>query len=313
MRTVRARAIGVLVSVFAVAVGCGGGESEPMSTQADGSGPLAVYTVNEPLRSLAERIGGDAVDVRFPAPSGLDPAEWSPDPETVAAYQSADLILVQGASYAGWVERATLPSGRIVDTSASFADRLIPLDGAVTHGHGPEGEHTHAGVAQTTWLDPTLAALQARAVAEALSAARPAHAAAFGERLEAVEAELRVLDARIAAVFERWGRGPLLFSHPVYAYFERRYALEGRSLHWEPDELPEEGEWERLASLLEAHPATWIVFEGEPLAATRRRLAALGVRSVVFSPSANRPEAGDFMSVMDDNASRLEAAAGSEG
>jgi zinc transport system substrate-binding protein len=103
---------------------------------------------------------------------------------------------------------------------------------------------------------------------------------------------------------------PLLFSHPVYAYLERRYALFGRSLHWEPDELPDEREWESLTAFLEEQLGawSWIVFEDEPLAETKQRLTELGVRSVVVSPCANTPEAGDFLSVMKDNASRLEAA-----
>jgi zinc transport system substrate-binding protein len=210
------------------------------------------------------------------------------------------------------VGRATLPARRLVDTSASFADRLIPLEDTVTHGHGPEGEHTHAGMEQTTWLDPTLATLQARAVADALTRARPEHAASFAERLASVEAEIQALDERLGAVAEAWGGRPLLFSHPVYTYLERRYALDGRSLHWEPDEFPDEREWEALAALLEEHAATWIVFEGEPLAETKRRLEALGVRSVVVSPCAGTPETGDFLSVMNDNASRLEAAVSSE-
>jgi zinc transport system substrate-binding protein len=302
---------GLVALLALLALGCRDETPELAPRPRDPSRRLVVYTVNEPLRALAARIGGDAVEVRFPAPAGLDPAQWSPDAETVAAYQSADLVLLQGAGYAGWVGRATLPSRRLVDTSAGFADRLIPLEDTVTHGHGPEGEHTHAGMAHTTWLDPTLAALQARAVADALAEARPEQATAFAERLASVESELRDLDERLATVAEGWRERPLLFSHPVYAYLARRYALYGRSLHWEPDELPEEREWEALAALLEEHPATWILFEDEPLAETERRLVVLGVRSVVFSPCANTPETGDFLSVMRDNASRLEAAVGS--
>jgi zinc transport system substrate-binding protein len=298
--------LAILLALFLT--GCEGAEQEPAPRPRDARQRLAVYTVNEPLRDLAVRIGGDAVDVSFPAPTDVDPAQWSPDPETVAAYQSADLIVLQGSGYAGWVERATLPSGRVVDTSATFADRLIPIEDAMTHGHGPEGEHTHTGVAQTTWLDPTLATLQARAVADALTRARPEHAAAFGERLVSAEAELRALDERLGAVAEGWGARPLLFSHPVYAYLARRYGLNGQSLHWEPDELPDEREWEKMTALLEAHPARWILWEDEPVGETVRRLEALGVRSVVYAPCANTPVRGDFLSVMRDNAARLEAA-----
>jgi ABC-type Zn uptake system ZnuABC Zn-binding protein ZnuA len=74
-----------------------------------------VYTVNYPLQYFAERIGGDRVDVRLPAPADVDPAYWSPGAETVAAYQGADLILLNGAGYAQWVQRASLPRAQRVD------------------------------------------------------------------------------------------------------------------------------------------------------------------------------------------------------
>ena len=287
---------------------CEGAEHESVPRPRDATQRLVVYTVNEPLRDFAVRIGGDAVDVSFPAPADVDPAFWSPAPETVVAYQSADLILLQGAGYARWVERASLFSGRLVDTSAGFADRLIPLEHSVTHGHGPKGEHTHAGTAHTAWLDPTLAILQARAVAEALARTRPEQASALRERFALLEAELVALDQRLAAVAEVWGARPLLFSHPVYPYFTRRYGLNARSLHWEPDVLPDDREWEKLGALLGEHPAEWILWEDEPLRETVRRLETLGVRSVVYAPCANSPPRSDFLSVMRDNAARLEAA-----
>jgi zinc transport system substrate-binding protein len=61
---------------------------------------LTAYVVNYPLKYFAERIAGDHAKVVFPAPSEGDPAYWMPDAETVAAYQKADLILLNGANYA---------------------------------------------------------------------------------------------------------------------------------------------------------------------------------------------------------------------
>ncbi len=132
----------------------------------EGATPL-VYTVNYPLAYMAERIGGDLVRVQFPAPRDVDPAFWSPGPETVTAYQTADLILLNGAGYASWTDRVSLPGSRLVATSASVADRYVVEEDAVTHSHGPAGEHAHGAIAFTTWLDPTIAVEQARAVRDA--------------------------------------------------------------------------------------------------------------------------------------------------
>ena len=65
---------------------------------------LKIYVVNYPLQYFAERIGGDKVDVFFPAPSDVDPAFWTPGREVVRQYQQADLILLNGADYAKLVD-----------------------------------------------------------------------------------------------------------------------------------------------------------------------------------------------------------------
>ena len=179
-----------------------------------------------PLAYFAQRIGGDLVEVSFPAPPGVDPSFWKPDADTIALYQKADLILINGAGFAAWVDTATLPGSRVVDTSAAIADRLLPLEGAVTHSHGGMGEHSHSGFATRLWLDPTLAAAQATAIASAFAAARPDDKASFDQGLAALRGDLEALDSKLTALASRIGATPLLFSHPVYAYLIRRYGLE---------------------------------------------------------------------------------------
>jgi zinc transport system substrate-binding protein len=293
--------------VIAALFGCSSGESPESSDAARESRPLSVFAVAYPLQYFAERIAGDLADVRFPAPAAVDPAAWSPEPEIVAAYQRADLILRNGAGYAAWVGRASLPRSRLVDTAAAFQERFIPLDGSVTHTHGPGGAHVHAGVAFTTWLDPQLAAQQARAVAEALARARPPHREEFLRAHEELASDLRELDERLAAAADSLAGAPLLFSHPVYQYFTRRYGLNARSLHWEPGEVPTPGMWRELAELLAEHPARAMLWEAAPLETSAAQLRALGVASAVYAPCGNVPEDGDFLDVMRANAAAFEA------
>ena len=199
---------------------------------------LVVYTVNYPLAYFAERIGGDLVEVHFPAPSDQDPAFWSPDADTIAAYQTADLILLNGAGYAKWVDRAALPSSRVVNTSASFVDQLLPIEGTVTHSHGPEGEHEHGDLAFTTWLDPELAIQQAQAIEAAISVLRPENEPQIRQRMESLRSEMiRYRQPPGGCRRESRRRTTPLF-HPVYQYLINRYGLNGFEVHWEPDEAP---------------------------------------------------------------------------
>ena len=168
------------------------------------------------------------------------------------------------------------------------------------------GEHSHEGVAFTTWLDPTLAREQARAVAEALEKARPGDADGIGKRLRELDDDLQDIDARLESATGALGDAPILFSHPVYQYFERRYGLNGRSVHWEPDAEPSRRQWREFEKVLRQHPARWMIWEAEPMPAVAERLAGLGVRSLVFAPCSNRVAKGDFITVMRDNVARLE-------
>lgn len=284
--------------VLLLGIGCGeeqGATNGDSVVAAPAQQVLSVFVVSYPLRYFAERIGGAHVHVDFPVPADVDPAYWSPGPETIAAYQNADLILLNGAGYAGWVELVSLSQARLVDTSASFADRLIPLESGPAHSHGPEGEHTHAGHAFTTWLDPTLAVEHAKAISAAFSRARPEESELFVSALDDLVADLGDLDQRLSSLWSRVGDAPVLFSHPIYQYLVRRYELNGRSVHWEPDEAPDEDMWRELETLLAGHPARWMIWESEPLGATRTRLEAMGVGSLVLRPNGGAPESDNLL------------------
>ncbi len=300
--TVPLRALAVLLLVS-----CSDAGEPAAPAPAAESGLLSVWAVSYPLAYFAERIGGEHVAVTFPAPAGVDPADWSPAPDVIARYQEADLILLNGAGYAGWVARASLPRAALVDTSEALRGRLLPRSEAVVHTHGPGGEHSHGEMAYTTWLDPNLAIAQARAVADAFARARPAHEAVFRAQMAALESDLHALDERLEAATSARRVVPVLFSHPVYGYLERRYGLNGRSLRWEPGVPPDEAEWRALSALLEEHPARLLVWEAEASPETLLRLASLEISSIVFAPTGNRPPSGDFLSAMHANADRLDS------
>lgn len=163
------------------------------ATIAPAAEPLDVYTDSYPVTYFSERIGGAHVHVTFPAPTEGDPAFWQPAPETIVRYQQADLVVVNGATFAKWIDRATLRDSRVVDTAAGFQDRWIKIESAVTHSHGPGGMHSHAGWAFTTWLDPLQAIEQARAIEAAFAKARPDATADFEAGLAGLVADLQPL------------------------------------------------------------------------------------------------------------------------
>lgn len=268
----------------------------------DGAGKSLVLATNYPLYFFASEIAGDVVDVRMPDIDG-DPAMWVPGPSDFSQLQATDLIILNGAGYESWLAFTSLPSGLLLDTTADVQDRLLPIENVTLHQHGPEGEHSHQGTAFTTWLDPHIAIEQARAIARGLIVLAPAQAEAFTTRLAVLEKQLLELDLSFEQVFENMKDQPLVFSHPVYQYLQKRYGLNARSVHWEPDIEPGVKEWLDFQNLLREHPAKLIVWEAPPLPSVVERLQQQGIRSIVFEPAANQPATGNYFTVMNANLS----------
>ena len=264
-----------------------------------------VYVVNYPLQYFAERIGGSEIEVVFPAPADEDPAFWRPNVSAIVGFQEADLIFLNGATYAKWLKTASLPKTKVVNTSKGFEANYISVEDGAVHTHGPAGDHSHAGTAFTTWLDFRLAARQAMAVAQALSRLLPDQQSIFEQRYAELENDLLLLDNRLETAVAGQGSRPLVASHPVYQYLARRYGLNIRSVLWEPEVMPEETGWQELAAILASHQAVWMMWEGDPLPASVERLQSLGVGSLVFDPCGNRPSEGDFLDVMQRNVDQL--------
>ena len=277
-----------------------------VATQSFAAEHLSVYTVNYPLAYFAERIGGDQVEVVFPAPADVDPAYWMPNQETITAYQRADLILLNGANYAKWVDKVSLSRSKMVDTSRSFRDRYLYASEVTTHSHGAVGAHAHESLAFTTWIDLSLAKLQAESIYKALARKRPTSEVEFHRNFLVLAEDLERLHARIKEVVSKDPDRALLGSHPVYDYLSTGYGINLKSVHWEPNEVPTISQWNGLNQVLKERLAKDMLWEEEPLPGTVATLVDKGIDSVVFSPLGNRPNVGDFMSIMLQNIANLE-------
>lgn len=267
---------------------------------------LTAVASNYPLAYLTGKIGSGMVDVWFDLPADADPQFWQPSDEAVERMQQADLIVLNGATYEKWRRQVTLPEARVLDTSAAFADELIEIPDAITHSHGPHGTHTHAGTATITWLDFNQARLQADAILANLVEKLPADDFRLREPHAAVSRELETLDELMLTLGQRLDGAPVLASHPVYHYLARRYGLNIESVDWEPGEPPTDEQWAELDAMLGEHPAAVMLWEGQPLVETFNALAERGIAVVVFDPAANRPEHGDWLSIMRQNVAQFD-------
>lgn len=264
-----------------------------------------IAVVNYPLYYFAKTIGGDHVTVYLPSIGG-DPSYWKPDSKQVNNFQNADLILVNGAGYAKWVDKVSLPSSKIVNTSIAFKDQWIEVQEGVAHSHGAEGEHVHYGIAFTTWLNFDFASKQAESVFNAINSLLPKHSEELSKNFEKLKRDLSDLDSKMKQIAVAIGERQVIASHPVYQYMEEGYNIKIYSEHWEPDEMPSEEQWEAFKKTIKDHNASVTIWEDKPLEKIVTKLDELNVSGVVFSPCANAPESGDFMTVMHENLNLLE-------
>jgi zinc transport system substrate-binding protein len=297
----------ILLSVLTVA-GCAKAPPTATSSQqgVQSRDQLLVYAVNAPLAWLAREIGGAAVEVKMPIPASIDPAYWQPDAQAILPWQGADLILLNGAGYASWLTYASLPPDILVDTSASLSDQYIARDSGASHSHGPQGEHSHGEQAFTLWLDLRLARGQADAIYQELAVRLPEKQSQLQQRYLIVAAQLDRLDTRVLEQASTLTGRSIVYSHPVYQYFARRYGIAGISVHWEPDVEPSPEQWQHLEQELGQAQRPLMIWEAQPLAVVRQRLRQLGVEVLVFEPGADASEP-DFAALMAANVERMQA------
>ena len=256
-----------------------------------------IVTVNYPLQFFAERLVGDAADVVFPVPQDVDPSFWRPAIADISAIQSADLILLNGAGFATWIDRVSLPRSKVVNTTANIEDQFIRTE-SITHAHGEGEEHSHEGTASYVWLDPMLAIAQAEAVASAIIARDIAPADAVNDQLNELRSDLKELDAESRAAIDGLQNITIIATHPRYQYLARAYGLSISSLEWEAGAMPTQAEIADLEAVVEQTGAEVIFWERQPPDAAFEITRDLGLHNAVFSPLAHQVDGQSYLDTL---------------
>lgn len=242
-----------------------------------------VVAVNSPLKYFSQRLLGDQFEVVMMAPEDIDPAQWNPSIEDIGQLQKARLIILNGAGYSPWLDKVSLSPSSLL--TSSNAEDWISMPAQVTHSHGPEGEHAHGDYAFTTWMDLDLAAGQASQIAAGLGQQFPEQTDNIQRREAELLADLKALDDGYREAVNGLTEREVIYSHPVYQYFQARYGLVGTSLHWEPDTMPGEEQWAALSA--RSSDTSIFVWEAKPRDDIAQRLEQMGIAQVTIDPGAN--------------------------
>ena len=310
-RMVAVAAAGLLTMGLAACNGAGGGNTEAPTER---EGKLSIYTSCFPVDWLTRQVAGDHADVTNILPAGEDPPEWTPPAEVVSGMQKADLVVINGASFEGWVATTTLPQDKIVDTTAGKRDQLIVVEEAGTHSHGKEGEHSHRGTDPHTWSDPAMATAQAEVIRDALIAADPANTATYESNCKALAEELGALDVAYKGAMASYNQEVMATSHPAFNYLARTYGLKLINFGFEPDSVPDEAALHDLEHAIAEDQLTVILWEAHPTDEVKAKFDELGLMSVFLDPLEQPGEgaAYDYLAQSRQNVAALQGLFGGE-
>ena len=125
-----------------------------------------IMTTFYPTQYFTEKIAGGLIPVVCPLPENEDPVNWKPSREKIIQYNSASLIILNGANFEKWPNYVTLPLGKTIKSVNLPDEELVTYEDSISHRHGPSGAHSHEGIDGHTWLDPVLAKLQSEVIFE---------------------------------------------------------------------------------------------------------------------------------------------------
>ncbi|HZY26895.1 MAG TPA: metal ABC transporter substrate-binding protein [Jiangellaceae bacterium] len=281
-----------------ILAGCGGDE-------ATGGDLPSVAASFYPLAFVAERIGGGDVRVVNLTPPGVESHDLELSPRQVAEIAAADLVVY---------ERGFQPSvDEAVEQNAG--DARVEVTEVVPLEHLDEDEHGDLAGDPHVWLDPTLLARIADAVADALATAVPVSAGAFRERAEALGAELTALDEEYSAGMRQCERNVVVTTHEAFGYLAHRYGLEMVGISGlSPDAEPSPARLAEVGEVIADEAVTTVFYERLVSPKVAETLADdLGVVTAVLDPIeglTDETEDEDYFTLMRANLGALEEANG---
>jgi zinc transport system substrate-binding protein len=262
--------------------GCG----TPANNQ--GSDKLQVMASFYPLAWVAQRVGGDQVEVTSLTPPGAEPHGAELSPKQAGALASADLVVTLGGFQAAVDQAVANQKPKHVVDAAT----LIDLQDGDPH----------------FWLDPERLEVVVGGVGDALAQVDPAGADQYRDRAAQLISDLGQLDGELREGLGGYAAATLVTTHQAFRYFAERYELTQVAVAGiDPEAEPSPARMMQVKAQLEPLAVKTIFFEDQASPAVAKTLAGeLGIATAVLSPVEIAPEEGDFLTAMRANLAALQ-------
>ncbi|MFH8367645.1 metal ABC transporter substrate-binding protein [Streptomyces sp. NPDC018031] len=285
-------------------------------------GKLDVVASFYPMQFLAERIGGEHVEVTALTEPGTEPHDLDLKPRQIGRLSDSGLVVyLKGVQPA--VDDAIAENGpKHIAEATSFTE--LEDHGSAVHGHdhgeehGEEHGHDDDGAADPhVWLDPVKYAEVAEGVGKALQKADPDHAADYRKNTASLVKELKALDAEFEKGLAGRATDTFITTHSAFGYLAERYGLAQESVSGlDPESEPSPARIKELHEVAEHDKVGTVFFETLASDRTARTLADdLGLRTDVLDPLegiTDESEGDDYFAVQRANLEALRQALGAK-
>ena len=168
------------------------------------------------FEDMAKQIGGDKIEVFSIVPIGGDPHLYEPKPSDATLVQSADIILMNGLTFEGWISK-------LIANSGTTAQRYT-----ITEGVTVLESDTYKNAADPhAWMDASNGLIYIKNILDALIENDPSNTDYYKDRFEKYKTEITELDAYITSEIKKIPRDMrmIVTSHDAFAYYGNRYGL----------------------------------------------------------------------------------------
>ena len=168
------------------------------------------------FEDMAKNLGRDLIDVESIVPIGGDPHVYEPTPSDAVMVSKADLILINGLTFEGWINE-------LVENSGTDAQVVL-----ITEGITPIASESYKGATDPhAWMDASNGIIYARNISLALQRLDPDNQSLYQEYLEDYRDRLveldRYIEQEISSIPE--SKRVLITSHDAFAYYGRKYGI----------------------------------------------------------------------------------------
>lgn len=303
------RRTGALLAALAVSTATLAGCAAPAPAP---DGKPQIVAAMYPFAFIAGAIAGDNADVTTLVPPGTEPHDYELTPHQAALLNQATLVVYQrGVDAAIDTAVAQAAPAHTVETGSLVQLLLASADGADTTG---ETQNDYA-YDPHTWLDPNNMTVFANAVANAIAAADPAHAADYQANLASLTVQLGTLDRQYRTGLAYCQRTAFLTTHAAFGYLAKQYGLRQLAIAGvTPEDEPSPKRLGEMAAQARTLGLTTVFFETLVSPDYADTIAAdLNLRTDVLDPiegltSASR--GADYLQIMSSNLAALRQANG---